>query len=127
MPDKAIDYMQKSLELYSIDPATLNKMYLGLAESYYAKKDYKNSINNYNKLKENNPKDLYGEYRIAMIYDYDLKDTKKAIASYQNILTAINRNSKSNNTQMKIYCEMRINKLKEAQFWNASKVGKSDH
>ncbi len=119
--DKAINYMQKSLELYSLDPVTLNKIYLGMAESYYTKKDYNNSIKNFKKLKVNNPKDLYGEYRIAFIYDYDLQNPQKALQYYKNILDAINKDNNTDNTQMKIYCEMRIDKLNEAQFWNALK------
>ncbi len=118
---KSIDYMNKSLSLYKLDPHTLNMMYQGIAESYFESKDYDNSIKYFKKLAKTDPRNLYGEYKIAMIYDFALKNKNKAISYYTNIINTIDESGSKNHDQIKVFCETRINQINESSFWNQNK------
>ncbi len=118
---KSIDYMNKSLSLYKLDSNTLNMMYQGIAESYFGANDYNNSIYYFEKLIETDPRNIYGEYRIAMIYDYSLKEKDKAINYYNDIIKRIDESGSKNHDQIKIFCETRIDQLNESAFWSQKK------
>ncbi len=116
---EAINYMEKSLDLYQSDPNTLNMMYQGIADCYFAMEDYDNSIKTYNTIIKNQPLKYAGEYNLALIYDIHKKDVNKAIKHYKKTIALIDNDAIGNDLKVKKYCLNRVEELKESKFWNA--------
>ncbi len=116
---EAITYMEKSLDLYKSDPNTLNLMYQGIADCYFAMEDYDNSIKTYNTIIKNQPLKYSAEYNIALIYDINKKDIDKAIKHYKKTIALIGNDAMGKDLKVKNYCLSRVEELKVSKFWNA--------
>ncbi|MCW3788558.1 tetratricopeptide repeat protein [Plebeiibacterium sediminum] len=116
--EESIEYITKSFNLYQPNPETISMMYKALAESYEWMQDYNKALEFYNLIAESDPKNIYGDYKVAMIYDYDLKNQRKAIQCYNELIDKIHASDPANNNKIEIYCKRRIKELEESVFWN---------
>lgn len=118
-PNKSIKYLNKSLEIYQLNPESLIMIYKGLASSYEDLANFSKAIEYYSLIKEEDETNIYGEYKIAMIYDHELNNKTKALDYYNSLMTKMNAPNTPPNDTMKKYCQSRIDKIKESDFWNA--------
>ncbi len=115
--EESIKYITKSFNLYQPNPETISMMYKALAESYEWKHDFNKALEFYKLIAKNDPGNIYGDYKVAMIYDYELKNHGKAIQCYNQLIDKIKATQMSNNNKIEIYCKNRIKELEESEFW----------
>lgn len=115
-------FFNKSLELYLPDIKTENMIYKGIAEVHEQKGQYKKAIEYYKIIADNDTKNLYADYKIAMTYDFAIKDKTKALKCYQALLNRIKNSNPNSDSLIKNYCEIRIELINEEIFWNKDKA-----
>ncbi|MCW3807295.1 tetratricopeptide repeat protein [Plebeiibacterium marinum] len=115
--NKSIAYLNKSLELYTPDSKTMAMIHKGIAESFEWMMEYKQAIAHYKLISNYSPENIFGEYKIAMIYDYEIKNKEKALQCYNNLINKINREDSTSESQIETFCKMRVAKLNETLFW----------
>ncbi len=115
-PQESIKYITKSYNLYQNNPQTLTMIYKALAESYEWIQNYDKAIEYYALIEKSDSKNIYGRYKIAMIYDYDLKNKQKALKQYNDLLQKFN-NTPTSESIIEAYCKRRKNELEESEFW----------
>lgn len=71
--------------LYSATGVRIAKPY-SFPKSYYAKGKYKEAIEEYRKMLEEDPKEVTAQFEIADIYYFKLKDYNRAATEYREIL-----------------------------------------
>ncbi len=116
--EESIKYITKSFNLYQPNPETISMMYKALAESYEWKQDFNKALEFYSLIAKNDSNNIYGDYKVAMIYDYELNNQHKAVQCYNELIDKIKVVDPSNNNKIEIYCKRRIKELEESEFWN---------
>ncbi len=119
---KGLKYFNKALELLQPNPKTLAMVYQGLGEIYEWERDLHKAIEYYGLIYETDPENIYGEYKVATIYDFGIEDKKKALECYSKLVDLMEAQFPGKNSRMKIYCQMRIEKLTESEFWEQKEV-----
>ena len=117
-------FLNKSLELLTPDKASLNLIYNELACHYEQMMKFSKSLRMFKLMIENAPSSIYLKYKVAAIYDFNLKNKKEAFNRYTELVKdaqAFSHQKESGRTsQIVHFCETRINELKEEIFWDAN-------
>ncbi|TAJ08096.1 hypothetical protein DMA11_21750 [Marinilabiliaceae bacterium JC017] len=126
--DEGEVFLNKSLDLIVPDGQTLNLIYSELGNLYERKRDFHRAIDVYQMMLENDPMCFYAEYKMAKVYDYDLKEDEKALKWYTTLLKRAEASNEANPTDQALnytlICKSRISKLKEEQFWDSDSNNK---
>lgn len=121
-PEKGIMYLYLAQQLIKPSPVLMEKTNVKLAMIYFDTGNYKQSINHYHEAFKFDNKAQY-LYRQASIYDYQLKDAKKAKEMYQLFIDVLPEelNPKKGNERyaikLKEVAENRLTALTEEDFF----------
>ncbi|MCU4156501.1 tetratricopeptide repeat protein [Carboxylicivirga sp. A043] len=121
-PQNGIMYLYLAMELIKPSPVLMEKTNVKLAMIYFDMGNYKQAINNYHEAFKYDNKPQY-LYRQASIYDYQLKDPKKAKEMYQLFIDVLPEelNPKKGNERyaikLKEVAENRLTTLTEEDFF----------
>lgn len=108
--DSAIYYFAKAVDSQTGEIFKMGDSYGMIAEAFRKKKEYNKAINLYSNECMNRYIENW-EYKLAIIYDEDLKDQEKALELYQNFLVYNREPTRETN-----FAAHRIARLKEEIF-----------
>jgi tetratricopeptide (TPR) repeat protein len=120
--DDGIKYLNKSLALYQLNPDNTIMIYKGLAAAYAKNANYTKAIEYYSLIAKEDPTNIYGEYKIAMLYDHEIENKQKALECYNKLLVKMKAPNAPPNEALINYCQSRVEEINEDEFWSSKKT-----